>query len=193
MNIKGHLGTSALILPFFIVGISEISPIINNIMNIKESVLVFDTFSYFSFFLFVIFYYMGERTPDLDLKFKVFYQNGMPHYKYHRQFTHSIILWLMLLLYGFTNINYGVFIIAYALGGISHLVGDIFTGSIPIFLWGDYRKMYRFGITSFLPKFLHKVFTVSFPRFMDKIWKPSFFVGILLFVNLFVGFVEFWN
>jgi membrane-bound metal-dependent hydrolase YbcI (DUF457 family) len=90
---------------------------------------------------------IGALLPDIDLKFKHFYNDpkGNKRYLYHRQITHSLFLWVGLFIYA--AYNYNVYLFYFALGGISHLFGDMITGSVPIFLWGKYYNSFtRIGV-----------------------------------------------
>ena len=74
------------------------------------------------------------------------------------------------------------FFFALCIGGLSHLVADMLSGSVP---WGFYGKYYdgfsRFGITIFLPKSMHGIFTKKIPTFIEK------YSFILLIVTIATG------
>jgi hypothetical protein len=102
---------------------------------------------------------LGSIIPDIDLKFKYLYNDpdGNKHYLYHRQITHSLILWLLGFFYSVYFDN--IFLFYFTLGGLSHLFGDMITGSIPVFLWGKYYNFWsRIGIDRIYknPKFYAK-------------------------------------
>ena len=75
-----------------------------------------------------------------------------------------------------------VSLMGFCIGGLSHLVADMLSGSVP---WGFYGKYYdrfsRFGITIFLPKSIHGVFTKKIPTFIEK------YSFILLIVTIATG------
>jgi len=89
---------------------------------------------------------IGSIVPDYDLYLKEIFNDpkGERRYLYHRQITHSLLLWISLFFYGILTQN--VFVFYFALGGLSHLAGDAITGSVPIFLWGKYYSPWRIGV-----------------------------------------------
>jgi len=183
LRFKGHVGFSILILPIFTYSLIEYSYmyedyILNNpLENLNKENLIYS----------FIFYIIGERVPDQDLKLKIFMGNK-PFYTYHRQFTHSLILWLSIFICSFyIDYSHSIYIMYFALGGLSHLLADMITGSIPIGLYGHYNKSFkRVGITKFFGKFLKDFASQKLPIFFDKISGLMFIIGLILiyFINL---------
>jgi len=147
--------------------------------------------------IFLLFYYIGSTLPDLDLKLKYLYPVRDRHkrYLYHRQITHSILVSLSLLVYGIYLFNGGgtlgllsYIIVGLALGIITHQIGDMITGSIPILLYAPYYiRFARIGITVFLPRSIHPIFTEQFPIFLNnKAYKifPIIFIISLSILTL---------
>lgn len=139
--------------------------------------------------LYFFFALVGAMIPDKDLALARFYGDRKDEkFRYHRQWTHSILLWVALTAftyYLFYN-NYmpilWVSLMGFCIGGLSHLVADMLSGSVP---WGFYGKYYdrfsRFGITIFLPKSMHGIFTKKIPAFIEK------YSFILLIVTVVTG------
>ena len=132
---------------------------------------------FFSFILTII----GSIIPDIDLKFKDFFNDpsGQKRYLYHRQITHSLLLWSGGLFYAAYTRN--IYLFYFSLGGLSHLFGDIITGSVPVFLWGKYYVFWsRIGADRIYknPKFYSK-----FAKFLDKFM--IFVTGIAISWSLF--------
>ena len=93
----------------------------------------------------------GAKFPDLDLLLSPLFDRGtgMRRYRYHRQLTHSVLLWGVTMWYALYT--YNVFLFYFAIGGIVHLLGDMLTGSVPWLLWGRYRNFFtRVGIDRLL-------------------------------------------
>lgn len=143
----------------------------------------------------IILYKFGLTLPDIDLKLKYFYsgKERSERFRYHRQFTHSILLTAILTyisIYQIDNVYMSTLLFSLTLGIITHQIGDILTGSIPILFYGPYYVRFsRFGITIILPKFLHKYFTKKLPLWFDK--NPLFFI-ILFLVNLTISIIYFF-
>lgn len=119
---------------------------------------------------------IGSILPDKDMLLKRFYGDKKDErFRYHRQWTHSILLWGLLTAFAFYaffndfNPLIWVSLIGLCVGAWSHLIGDMITGSVP---WGLYGKYYdrfsRFGITVFLPKAMHTTFTEKLPRKIER-------------------------
>ena len=141
---------------------------------------------------FLIFYFIGTTFPDLDMKFKVFFKNQNERYRYHRQVTHSILL-VGLLLYGSliylpTYTTLYMLSVGFSLGIIAHLLGDVITGSVPWLLYAPYyRRFQRIGITVFLPKIVHPLFTERLPKYFDKnmwIFVVLFLINVIVVLQL---------
>jgi len=151
----------------------NLNPIISTIDNWNKFSVNIDTINPIISIGFLATYLIGTITPDIDLKFKFLVKNSNERYKYHRQFTHSLLLTLFLIfssLYWLPNYT-ELYPIAtgFFLGILTHIIGDMLTGSVPWFIYGHYGiPGMRIGITSFLPKKLHEIFTVKFPKFLDK-------------------------
>lgn len=89
----------------------------------------------------------GGIFPDFDLKLRKFMPSDKKNksYLYHRQITHSLLLWAGV----FTLSVYleNVYLFFFACGWFIHLLGDMLTGSVPILLWGKYYHFFsRIGI-----------------------------------------------
>lgn len=152
------------------------------VLFIKTGIEKYDSFIYNSFssdmdilkyILFWIIYMYGTTFPDLDLKLKYLYPKRIRHqrYLYHRQLTHSLLLSIGALYYSLFHCQseYYMFLTAFSLGIIAHQIGDMLTGSIPWLFYGSYYVRFsRIGITVFLPKAIHQVFTVKFPKWCNK-------------------------
>lgn len=135
----------------------------------------------------IVFAILGAKTPDIDLQLKHILPRDTHFTTYHRQITHSPILWSLLFIFGIfgemsfnslfdlikniSNIQYSnidtetvfnKYILFFAVGGISHLIADFLTGTIPLFLWGSVRNKFRIGIR-YVPI---KVFFVQMGEFM---------------------------
>jgi len=132
---------------------------------------------------FLLLFFLGTTFPDIDMKFKVFFKDKSKRYLYHRQFTHSLFLNIGLLwatLYYLPNYtNYYILVTGFLLGITTHLLADMLTGSVPFLLYGHYGIPFmRIGITSFIPKSIHTIFTEEFPKMLNKN------LYILVFLNL---------
>jgi len=116
-------------------------------------------------------------------------------FRYHRQITHSILLWLGLLWYSLYFLpsitDFSMLLTYLSLGVITHLIGDMLTGSIPWLLYAPYYiRFSRIGITVFLPKVIHKIFTRTFPTWLNEnLWVFGILfiinVGLLIFLKMF--------
>ena len=136
--------------------------------------------SCFLFFILLLLTLFGSIFPDYDLKLKEFFNDpyGKRRYLYHRQITHSLLLWILAFFYASYTQN--IYLFYFTIGGISHLFGDMITGTIPIFLWGKYYKpLSRIGIGVIYknPNFYSKL-----SSFLDKamIFAAGFSIAIML-------------
>lgn len=147
MNKVGHrvLGVTGLIsIPFitnFLVEKSSnefFQTLNNNILEVMSFTTPFDSI------LFLIAFYIGITLPDIDLLFKNMFgdPDGKKRYLYHRQITHSIVLWIALFYISITQHDFvwSIGLLGLSLGVFTHLIGDMVTGSVPLFLHADYRK-----------------------------------------------------
>lgn len=94
---------------------------------------------------------LGAYFPDLDLKLASFFgdRRGEKRYLYHRQITHSLALCLAALY--FSAIFHNPYLFFFSLGWLSHLAGDMLTGSVPVLLWGKgYSFFSRIGLDRFV-------------------------------------------
>ena len=118
------------------------------IYNIHDMIYyVFHKPTILSLCLFLIITLMGGLFPDIDFKFKYLMsdENKNKAYLYHRQITHSLLLWLGIL--GFSIYERNIYVFFFVFGVMVHLIGDMLTGSIPIFLYGKYYNHFsRIGI-----------------------------------------------
>lgn len=192
-----HRGLAFALTPFFFKKIPEVHstfPGIDHILNtIIHNYNVFfhsftaSTINTLNMMLFFLFYFIGSTFPDIDLKFKVFYKDPSKRYLYHRQFTHSILLSIIMLYVSFVwlysiNTTIASIFIGLTLGIITHQIGDMLTGSVPILFYGHYaRRFSRFGITVFLPRSAHPVFTQKFPKWLND--RASTVFGLLFFLS----------
>jgi hypothetical protein len=82
------------------------------------------------YFICISLIFLGSLIPDSD--FKLFgwlpQFNKNRYWEYHRQITHSLLIWLPLLVYGYL---YNFYIFWACIGVMTHLIPDIITGSIP--------------------------------------------------------------
>ncbi len=171
MNYPGHVGVGVLTFG-----------VVTNILNLIETETITNIGIYFAIAMF-----SASKIIDQDLKFAFFLPKDLKNkrYLYHRQITHSLLLWTIILylgLFGFNsnlqnilnlnfNINYYIFF--FAIGGFSHLIADMLTGSIPIFLWGKYKRGFRIGLNIDITKKL-------FVMLGDKLSIPISMLGIYL-------------
>jgi len=155
MKKKGHIGFGSLFLlpiildksiPYIITTDKYLIQINNIIYTLNEhfillNYLIFNPFhNILKLIILLTLFYFGIRFPDLDLIIKKFSNHLKNHrYLYHRQLTHSIFLSLFILFYFYKNI----FIFYFIYGMITHLIADIITGSVPIFLTGKYYKTFN--------------------------------------------------
>ncbi len=154
---------------------------------------IYTNFSIEHLFLITIFfigYFIGSTLPDIDHYFKYLYakEDRDKRYLYHRQTTHSILLIILML---FVSLHYVLNPILFAislglcLGVITHQIGDMLTGSIPILFYAPYYlKFARIGITRIVPKSLYSVFSDKLPKYLNKNYKVVF--GILFVVNILI-------
>lgn len=171
--------------------------LLNSIINIPNALIGLDLFItlmlIFKILIFSIGYFYGSTLPDLDRYFKYLYKKSdwNKRYLYHRQTTHGLLFSMILF---FVSVNYisDPFIMAallgITLGIITHQIGDMLTGSIPILFYAPYYiRFSRIGITVFLPKSLHSIFTEKLPNFFNKYYKrifiPLFAINLLFFIS----------
>jgi len=157
---------------------------------------------YFSLLIFsVILYVIGTTLPDVDIKLKFLFskEDRGKRFLYHRQYTHGFLVWLFILCYFLYNLSFlkislfsnqvfiDILFISLSLGVLTHLIGDMLTGSVPWLFYGHYgKKISRIGITIFLPKTLHSFFTKELPDWLNKnLW----IFGILFLINLIIFFI----
>ncbi len=195
---KSHRGLAVAIAPLLFIKVNNVEAsnfeIINLIINNYN--LMVTEISKISFFLplYLIVYFYGSTFPDIDHNFKYFYkkEDWNKRYLYHRQTTHSILLLIIMfiysLLYGYNVFGiYTYLITALSLGMFAHILGDMITGSVPWFFYAPYyRKFSRIGITIFLPKIIHPVFTDKFPKYINKHYL-KIFVPMFIFSSFILG------
>lgn len=175
--------------------INKIKPLNEIISNQNDIFNSLSNISYNSLLIIpaVFLYFAGVRVPDLDMKLRVFFKKEERSllYLYHRQFTHSLFLYLsmfLLLLY-YTNNPLAVLPLFFLYGIFSHLIADMLTGSVPWGLYGHYgKRISRFGITTFLPNFMHTIFTRTFVAFIEKNYRILYVlfvlnIGIVYYLN----------
>ncbi|MGB2552738.1 metal-dependent hydrolase [Campylobacter sp. MOP51] len=127
--------------------------------------------------IYIISVFFGSTLPDCDIGFRRYYppeqQNNMK--LYHRQWTHSVLLWTILWILGIfvlpgrgeASYFYLIFM-GIVTGGISHIVADAFTGTIPWGFFGSYEKKYsRIGTTNFLSESTDQWFKKELPVVSD--------------------------
>lgn len=136
--------------------------------------------------LFFIMYFIGSTFPDIDNYLKYLYPKDQrdKRYLYHRQITHGLLLTTLMLFVALHYLNNPItfaLFLGLTLGIITHQIGDMLTGSIPILFYAPYYVRFaRIGITVFLPKGLHYIFTEKFPKFLNKNYKIIFSILFLL-------------
>jgi len=151
----------------------------------------------------LILYILGSLFPDIDLKLKKFLPDkiAQKQYYYHRQFTHSLLMWLFILYFFTIKFNNSIiywFLILFILGNINHLIADMLTGTVPWLLYGHYGKIYsRIGITTFFPNrkktnnpneksSMNYFFTRYIPQFLEKKQGVIFFILLFILSNYFL-------
>jgi len=165
---------------------------LNKVINsFNEIISSFHDMNMLYMSLFLILFFIGVTFPDIDMKCKFFYHNKAERYLYHRQLTHSLSLNLILLYYSlfylpdYTYLYFGA--TAFLLGISTHLIADMLTGSIPIFLYGHYGIPFRrIGITIFFPKSMHKIFTEKLPKLLNKHVSIIILVNSIIFILIFL-------
>jgi uncharacterized integral membrane protein len=203
---KSHRSLAVSLTPLFLIPIENInSPFlgefinkliinqhffINYILNINNIL--------FSLLSFIIYLY-ASTFPDYDRYLKIFYsnENKNKRYLYHRQITHSLLLFIIIFsysLYNIQNTEYYIFLYTFSLGILTHIIGDILTGSVPILFYSPYYIRFgRIGITTFLPHSLHKIFTEKFPKYLNKHYKKIFFIIFIINLIIYNIFVKIIN
>lgn len=115
----------------------------------EKNIILTQVFSFENLFLsliFIGFFWVGTFLPDLDNKLSFLFDKdtkGDRRYLYHRQITHSILLWGFIFYYGFfieTNLEIQFLLLGLSLGVFTHLLADSITGSVPLFLYASYKK-----------------------------------------------------
>lgn len=122
---------------------------------------------------------IGAKLPDLDLKLKHLLPKDLQNkrYLYHRQFTHSLLLWLGIGYYSYISNFVPLFYLV--LGVMTHLIADMLTGSIPIGIYGRYKKPFsRIGLNINITK-------QFFVKLGDILYVPMAIIGIMLYLNIF--------
>ncbi len=143
--------------------------------------------------LFFITYFIGSTLPDIDNYLKYLYPKDQrdKRYLYHRQITHGLLLTILMLFISLHYLNNPItfaLLLGLTMGIITHQIGDMLTGSIPILFYAPYYiRFARIGITILLPKSLHYIFTEKFPKFLNKNYKIIF--SILFIINLLFLFI----
>ena len=168
MNKPGHILTS---IAFFALYQKEYHILFKIPVNIHwEKTVVYANHEFLTspiiYFLLLGITIFGGIVPDFDLKFKHLFNdsNGGKRYLYHRQTTHSLILWTGLFFYSAYTQN--IYMFYFSLGGLSHLFGDMITGSVPVLLWGKYYNYFsRIGIDRI---YKNPAFYLKFANFLDK-------------------------
>lgn len=190
MNYLGHKGVAVMLLPVILVGSQKIN---FNVVN----TLFFDFMSLHKNHLFImiasfIAYWVGSTLIDfIDFKIikplmpKYIEAEELQTYHYHRQWTHGLMLNVGLFIYcSFLAVTYSYYFyigVWYFLGVFTHLLADMLTGSVPLFLYGKYYKLgSRIGITIFLPKSFHSFFTKKLPIVFDYCSFIFFGIGLYL-------------
>ena len=148
--------------------------------------------------LMLLIYMLGTTLPDLDMKLKYLFPKNMrsERFRYHRQITHSLLLWIGLLIYSLYKLpditDYYYLLSMLSLGVMTHLIGDMLTGSIPWLLYGHYGiRFSRIGITVFLPKSFHEIFTKKLSSWFNKnLW--VFIILFLLNLSILI-YIKMWE
>ena len=155
MNKKGHIALSLAFVEGYNLFFNSLPSFIQNPVFLFD-LKIENAFYVLSLILLAV---AGGIIPDFDLKLNVFFNDRerKKRYLYHRQLTHSLILWAGTAYYSLQTSN--PYLFYFALGGISHLFGDMLTGSVPVFLWGKYYRPYRIGLGIIYknPSFYQKV------------------------------------
>jgi len=144
------------------------------------------------YYIFAFFFFSaGSHFPDLDLNLKHFYGNK-PQFFYHRTFlTHSLLTHLGLLFISistpFPEINkeYYAILFYFEIGVLTHLLGDIITGSIPLlgqkYVKNEF-KISRFLIMPALNNIIYKLF-MSHSIFIKYFVSPIY-LALFIIVNI---------
>lgn len=202
MNYIGHKGSAVAMFPIMTLipvtqNIQTEYELVNHVLNELRNVL--DTFfslgetnGYIMLFS-LIFFWIGATIIDtIDFKLirpMMSEHKQKYHYFYHRQWTHGLLLNLVITLgifylLIFSYNPYFFLLLFLSLGVWTHLLTDMISGSIPIVIFGNYKsKGARIGITKILPKKYHQIFTRKLPKYFDRGSPLLFFIGGMLFVN----------
>lgn len=149
MERVGHVASATVIGVSAYIGLDVISSELNSYEFGKQVVTFLNTTlnsgENYAFLLSIFAYYFGALLPDFDLVLKYFFDagTGKTRYLYHRQTTHSILLWAFLFWWGITNHSTSVlaFYLSWvSLGVFTHLLADMITGSVPVGPYASYQK-----------------------------------------------------
>ncbi len=203
MNYLGHKSSATVFFPLFTLAPLKISGVFDNqilsnvvyfFRDISETFIeLINTEQFYIVFISIVFYWVGSTVIDfIDFKIiKPFLskENRKYPYLYHRQWTHSFLLHVFLLavIIYFIKITGSIWLyplLFLSLGVWTHLITDMMTGTIPIFLFGHYAKTgSRIGINSIIPKSLHPFFSKKLPKIFDWASPVLFFIGLSLFMG----------
>lgn len=178
MNAMGHKSQATVALPIILLGANFV-----NHTNYSNSVSVATnefmmTFIQSDFIIVVasiVAFFIGSFIVDtIDFKIlKHFASNPNDHTTFHRQITHGILTHTILTFVAFymffTTNNPYYYVAIFGMFGIwVHLIGDMITGSIPLFFSASYTsKFRRFGINKIMPKFIRPLFNKVLPNLAD--------------------------
>lgn len=196
MNKIGHTSQAAALLPFIV-----LAPLYYNFDNIAFQYMktIMNGFIHtpnIIIGLSLLCFWIGSTIIDF-IDFKII-KPMMPkekqekHYYYHRQWTHGLIPNICLLVLSFvlihtSNTQFAYLFLFLMLGIMTHLIGDFFTGSIPIFFYAPYNaKGGRIGINRITPSFFRPFFSQVLPKFADT-WLVStalFMFSVYMFKEL---------
>lgn len=191
MNRLGHVSQATAVLPIII-----FAPLYYNYDNtffqyMKNIMNIFVNLEYFVIILSILRYFIGSTILDF-IDFKIIKPLMPPHkrqkqYFFHRQWTHGVIPNLTLLVLAFflienSNSQLAFMFLFLMLGILTHLIGDFFTGSLPIFFYGHYNKSGRVGINRIIPKFFKPIFSTFIPKLANsRIVSTIFFMSSIYF------------
>lgn len=154
-----------------------IAGIFGNINNISNIFLL-------NIFFLVL---LGSIFPDLDQIIKNFRSNNIHYTKYHRQFSHSLLLgiaivvgsWTIQKYYHINENNYIIYLYFFGIGYLSHIIIDIFfgKGGIPLIYTKSWNSKYR----------------LSIPLFDNEGYIANFLITISYMLNIFIFFSFIWQ
>lgn len=210
MNAKGHIKTAFALSPLMLYHIPYIHSNIylaNNIIYkynlfsmgllnfIKNTAYQYNYLNILLIGIGIMIYFFGALFPDYDFLLRYLYNDKkkQKRYLYHRQFTHGLFLWFILfyLTLKYFNIHsiINFYIVLFILGVITHLIADMLTGTVPLWLYGKYYNTFsRIGITMFFknkknnPSKMNNFFVNKMPKFYDK----CIFLYIIIFISLII-------